>query len=113
MKAHELDDWGSSKNDYIWNSITWGCKCNKACRTDEYLNTNNCLCKKCLIDKIVLECQDEILNTTETSLDDKKVICKKKIKNKKLANPHNFVGSYMLVIVNCRFYQLLFLTNKI
>ena len=94
MKAHELDDWGSSKNDYIWNSITWGCKCNKACKTDEYLNTNNCLCKKCLIDKIVLECQDEILNTTETSLDDKKVICKKKKKK-------NWLIHIILLAVTC------------
>ena len=29
--------------------------------------------KKCLIGKLVLACEDEILNTTQTSLDDKKV----------------------------------------
>ena len=41
----------------------------------EYLNTKNCSCKERLIGKLVLDCEDEILNTTETLLDDKKVIC--------------------------------------
>ena len=37
----------------------------------------NCLCEKRLIGKLVLESEDEILNTTETSLDDKKETCEK------------------------------------
>ena len=41
----------------------------------EYLNTKNCSCKERLIGKLVLDCEDETLNTTETLLDDKKVIC--------------------------------------
>ena len=41
--------------------------CNKAYKTDEYLDT-----KKRLIGKLVLECEDEMLNTTETSPNDKK-----------------------------------------
>ena len=41
----------------------------------EYLNTKHCSCKERLIGKLVLDCEDEILNTTETLLDDKKVIC--------------------------------------
>ena len=41
----------------------------------EYLNTKNCSCKERLIGKLVLDCEDELLNTTETLLDDKKVIC--------------------------------------
>ena len=43
---------------------------NKACKIDEYLDTENCSCEKCLIDKLVLERENEILNTTETSFDD-------------------------------------------
>ena len=36
------------------------------------LEIQNCSCEKHLIGTWVSECQDEILNTTETSLDDKK-----------------------------------------
>ena len=43
----------------------------------KYLEIKNCSCEKRLIGKLVLECEDEILNTTETSLDEKKEICKK------------------------------------
>ena len=52
------------------------CECNKACKIDEYLDTKIFSCETRLIGKLVLRCEDEILNTTETSLDDKKVTCK-------------------------------------
>ena len=62
----------------MWNPSTYGCECNKACKTDEYLDIKNCTCEKRLIGKLVLECDDEILNTNESSLDDKKGnMCKK------------------------------------
>ena len=44
---------------------------------DKYLDIKNCSCEKSLIDKLVLACEDEILNATENSLDDKKITCKK------------------------------------
>ena len=51
---------------------------NKACKIDEYLDTKNCLCKKCLVCKLVLPCKNEVLNTPKTLLDDKKnVRCEK------------------------------------
>ena len=50
------------------------CVCSNACKIDEYLDTENCSFEKRLIGKLALEYEDEILNTTETSLDDKKVI---------------------------------------
>ena len=56
----------------MWNHITCDCECNKACKIDE-IDIKNCSCKKRLIGKLVLVCEDEILNITETSLDDKKV----------------------------------------
>ena len=31
----------------------------------EYLDTKNCSCEKCLVSKLVLECEDEMLNTTQ------------------------------------------------
>ena len=76
-QCKEFDDWGSCTKGYMWNPSMCGCECNKASNIDEYLNTKNCSCKKYLIGKLVLECENEILDTTETSLDHKKVICKK------------------------------------
>ena len=37
----------------------------------------NCFCKKCLIGILVLKCEDEIFNITQTSLNDNKVVCEK------------------------------------
>ena len=42
---------------------------------DEYWHIKNRSCEKILFGKLVLACENEILNTTETSLDDKKVTC--------------------------------------
>ena len=49
------------------------CECNKAPKIDEHLDTKNN--KKRLIGKLVLGCEDKILNTTETSPDDNKWTC--------------------------------------
>ena len=70
----ELNDWGSCKNGYIWNPSTCDCECNKACNINDYLDINNCSCEKRLIGKLDLACEDEILNTTETSLDEKVIV---------------------------------------
>ena len=62
----------SWKDDYMWN-----CECNKTSDIDKYLDIKNCSCRKCLFGKLVLSCEDEILNTTEASLVAKKVTWKK------------------------------------
>ena len=54
------------------NPNTFDCECDKACKIDEYLDIKTCSRKKRLIDKLVLECEDKMLNAIETSLDDKK-----------------------------------------
>ena len=61
----------------MWNPSTCDFKCNKASIIDVFLDIQSCSCEKCLIDKLVLACEDEILNTTETSLSDKKLLCGK------------------------------------
>ena len=45
----------------MWNSSTCDCGCNKACKIVEYLDIKNCSSKKGLFGKLVLECEDEIL----------------------------------------------------
>ena len=49
------------------------CECNKAWKIDEYLDIKNCSCEKHQISKFLSEYEDEIFDTTETLLDDKKV----------------------------------------
>ena len=55
----------------MWNPSICGCECNKAWKVDKYLDIKICSCKKHTFVELVLAWEDEILNTTETSLDDK------------------------------------------
>ena len=54
------------------NPRAYDYKCNRTSKIDEYLYLENFLCRERLISKLVLEGENEILNTTETSPDDKK-----------------------------------------
>ena len=38
---------------FIWNPSNFECECDKSCDIDEYLNYENCKCKKKLVDKLV------------------------------------------------------------
>ena len=58
------------------------------------------VCIKRLFGKLVLECEDEILNTTESSLDDKKVTCGK---SNFLIHTISLVIICLLIRVNCYF----------
>ena len=66
----DLGDCGSCKSDYMWNPSMCGCECNKACKNDKNLDIKNCSYEKGLLDKLTVTCQDEILNTRETSNND-------------------------------------------
>ena len=48
------------------------CKCNKPNEIDEYLDIKNYLCKKLTFGKLLSACEDEMLITTKTLLNDKK-----------------------------------------
>ena len=50
----------------MWNPSTCDCEYDKTCRIGEYLYIKNFACKELVIGKLVLTCEDEILNTTET-----------------------------------------------
>ena len=62
---------------FMWNPGRCDCLCNNSQKIDKYLDIKNCLCEKHLFGKLVLGCEDEILNATETALNDKKVTRKK------------------------------------
>ena len=49
----------------MWNPSTCDCEYSKACKVDEYIDTKHCSCKKRLISKLILDCEDKMLDTTE------------------------------------------------
>ena len=54
---------------YIWNPSNCACQCDKSCCIGQYLDYKSCICRNCLIDKLVEECtsiinSDKIYNKT-------------------------------------------------
>ena len=49
----------------IWNPSNCKCECDKSCDFGEYLDYENCECRKRLVDKLIEECNE---NIEETSL---------------------------------------------
>ena len=58
----------------MWNSAICDYESDKASKIDEYLDIKNFSCKKGLFGKLLIACEDEILNTSKTLFLDKKVI---------------------------------------
>ena len=46
--------------DFIWNPSNCECECDKSCDIGEYLDYENCKCRKGLIDKLVDECTETV-----------------------------------------------------
>ena len=53
---------GKCDDGFIWNPDICDCECDRSCGVGEYLDYANCKCRKRLIDKLVLDCEDEVLN---------------------------------------------------
>ena len=64
-ECEELIDKGICDKEYIWNPSNCKCKCDKSCDFGEYLDYENCKCRKRLVDKLTEECNE---NIEETSL---------------------------------------------
>ena len=45
---------------FIWNPSNCECECDKACDVSEYLDYENCKCRKKLVDKLVDECAETV-----------------------------------------------------
>ena len=48
---------------YTWNPSTCECQCDKLCKTEQYLDYKNCVCKNKLICRLIEECTS-IINET-------------------------------------------------
>ena len=59
-ECKELIDKGRCDKGFIWNLNNCNCECDKSCYVGQYLNYENCTCRKRLIGKIVEECSENI-----------------------------------------------------
>ena len=84
-------DKGRCNDGFIWNQIICECECDESCNVGEYLDYGNCKCRKRPINKLVLECEYEILNTTDTIL----------ITDKKVTSKNNCLVYIILLTIMC------------
>ena len=54
-----IDKWVCDKG-FIWNPSNCECEFDKACDVGEYLDYENCKCRKKLVDKLVDECTETV-----------------------------------------------------
>ena len=55
-----LIDKGVCDKGFIWNPSNCECECDKSCDVGEYLDYENCKCRKKLVDKLVDECAETV-----------------------------------------------------
>ena len=51
-------DKGVCDKGFIWNPSNCECECDKSCDIGEYLDYENCKCRKRLVDELVEECTE-------------------------------------------------------
>ena len=59
-ECKELIDKERCDKGFIWNPSTCECECDKSCGIRQYLDYENCTCRKELISKLVEECSENI-----------------------------------------------------
>ena len=59
-ECKELIDKGVSDKGYAWNLFNCECECDKSWDFGEYLDYENCKCRKRLVDKLVEECYENV-----------------------------------------------------
>ena len=76
-ECKELIDKGVCDRGYAWNPSNCECECDKSCDVGEYLDYENCKCRKRLVDKLVEECNENIdeAKLTEIALFEQKNEC--------------------------------------
>ena len=59
-ECKELIDKGICDKGFFWNPSNCECECDKSCDIGEYLDYENCKCRKKLVDKLIDECTETI-----------------------------------------------------
>ena len=68
---------------FISNLSNCGCECDKSCDIGEYLDYENCKCRKRLIDKLIEECSENI--------DENKIIYNSALNCRLSRRPHHAI----------------------
>ena len=53
-------DIGICDTRFIWNPSNCDCECDKLCDVEEYLDNENCKCRKKLVNELVEECSENV-----------------------------------------------------
>ena len=56
----ELIDKGVCDKGSIWNPSNWKCECDKSCDIGEYLDHENCKCRKKMVNTLVEKCTENV-----------------------------------------------------
>ena len=69
---------GVCDKGFIWNPSNYECEFDKSCDAGEYLDYENCKCKKRLVDKLVEECSENVeeVKLAKITLAEHKNVCK-------------------------------------
>ena len=59
-ECKELIDKGVCDKGFIWNPSNCECECDKACNVGEYLDHENCKCRKKIVEKIIDEWDETV-----------------------------------------------------
>ena len=54
---------GACDKGFIWNPSNWECECDKGYDGGEYIDYENCKCRKKLVDSLIEECTENINET--------------------------------------------------
>ena len=60
-ECKELIDKGICDKEFIWNPSICDCECDTLCDIGQYLDYENCKCRKRLIDKLAKECSEILM----------------------------------------------------
>ena len=60
FECKQLIDKGVFNKGFTWNPSSCECECDKVCDTGEYLDYENCKCRKKIVDKLVEECIETV-----------------------------------------------------
>ena len=77
-ECKELIDNEICDKRFIWNPSNCQCECDKSCDVGEYLDYENCKCRKKIVDKLVEECTENIVEVkfTGIALFERRNVCK-------------------------------------
>ena len=70
-KSKELIDKGVCDKGFIWNPSNCECKWDKSCDVSEYLDYENCKCRKKIVNKLIEECTENVEEVKITLAEDK------------------------------------------